>query len=237
MQKKHLLVCFAALASVFASAFAADSEVPLPRFVGFVGLGADSYAILADNEKDSPARWVKPGDKFRDFDVLLIDKERNSVVLGRGRDTFTVGVEAAKIRAEKGEPGPMTREQGVKLMQEWLSKVEESNLKLPLYQPLDPGLEIRASARDRTRIEEAKARAAKKGLKLFVTENEGTLMFITLDKVASELPTAKTAFRNLTEEDWKSIDERYARAWVERAAAQQRVDLQKHKQKASPATP
>ena len=55
-------------------------------------------------------------------------------------------------------------------------------------------------------------------------------MIVTLDKVFSQLPAAKTVFQALTPEDWKPIDQRYANMAVERVVANMREA--KHKKTA-----
>lgn len=217
-----------ALLAIFALPITrANDEQPLPRFVGIVGLGDKIFLILADADNSRPGKWVLPGQKFGEYEILIYDNEKSAVVLGKGRSTYTVPMETAKVRKEKGEPLPPTRDQALQIFSAWFAATEEKNLKLPYYQPLDPQFEQRLSEKQRASLAKSREHVTKQGKHFFVVENEGAPMVISLDKVASELPWAKTALVNLTPADWRIIDERYARISVERAAALQRADYQK----------
>lgn len=206
----------------------ADNGKLAPRFVGLIALADKTYLVLAEpNDNSVPPKWVVPGQNFGDYEVLLYDAEKNAVVLGKGKETYVVPMETSKVRKDKGEPPPPTREQALQIFESWFKMTEEKNLKLPYYLPLDPTFEQRLPENQRASLAQSRDYVTKQGKHFFVVENDGVPIVISLDKVASELPWAKTALVNLTAEDWKLIDERYARISVERAAALQRADIKR----------
>jgi hypothetical protein len=161
--------------------------------------------------------YLATGEKYQDCELLLTDTKTQTIVLARGDVVKTLELDSSEGQ-RTGQP-PVARETSLQNITTWLNFIEAHVKRLPGYTPIDLEYEKTISPENKKLIDKVRADPRNKGYwicasKTIVAGQPGMKIHIV-----KSLPSGATRYQRLfpglNSEDWRRMDERFGRLFME----------------------